>query len=64
MQVAFLNEVNRSYGRCAIPRNTKIGKQLLPECVQDNSGLRINIKFLRTGLSISITELHGVEFLS
>lgn len=41
VQVAFLNEVNRSNGRCAIPRNRKIGKQLLSEYVQDNSGLRI-----------------------
>ena len=48
VQVAFLNEVNRSYGRCAIPRNTKIGKQLLSEYFQNNSDLRINIKSLRT----------------
>ena len=63
MQVAFLNVVSRSYERCAIPSNTKIGEQL-SEYVHENSDLRINIKFLRTGLSIYITEFHGVELLS
>lgn len=50
VQVAFLNEANRSFGRCAIPRNTKIGKQLFREHVQDNSDIRTNSKSLSTGL--------------